>query len=154
MNRIRNFFLSLALLLPLHAMAQQIIDTARPQRSPSPEGSSVRFANLEDGDIVPTSFTVKFVVNGMKVRPAGTMEENSGHHHLLVDVDELPPMNLPLPKSESFRHFGKGEKSALVTMPPGEHTLQLLFADHLHIPHDPPVMSEKITITVSEDAEE
>lgn len=150
MNPIRNLAFGLVVLLPLSALAQQIVDTSKPARSPSPEGAGVHFANLKDGDTVPTSFTVKFRVTGLKVRPAGTVEENSGHHHLLIDVDELPPLNLPLPKNESVYHFGKGEKQALLTMPPGNHTLQLLFADFLHIPHDPPVMSEKITVTVSE----
>jgi len=151
MNRIRNISLSLALLLPLQAMAQQIVErTSGLQRSPAPEGATVAFASLKDGDVVPKSFSVNFRVTGMRVRPAGEMVENSGHHHLLIDVDELPPMDLPLPKNESVYHFGKGEKRAVVTLPPGEHTLQLLFADYLHIPHDPPVMSEKITVTVAD----
>lgn len=150
MNRMMQVALSLLLLLPLQALAQQIVDNSKPHRSPAPEGASVSFAELKDGDVVPKSFTVKFRVTGMKVRPAGTQLENSGHHHLLIDVDELPPMNLPLPNNESVYHFGKGQKSAVLTLPPGEHTLQLLFADYIHIPHDPPVMSEKITITVAE----
>jgi hypothetical protein len=122
--------------------------------TPSPEGATVTFRNLSDGDEVSKSFRVRFVIEGMKVRPAGTDDENSGHHHLLIDVDELPPMDLPLPKNESVYHFGKGERSASITMPPGEHTLQLLFADYRHIPHDPPVMSEKITVIVVEDADQ
>lgn len=123
------------------------------ERLPSPEGATVEFRNLRDGDVVPKSFRVRFDINGMKVKPAGTQFENSGHHHLLIDVDELPPMDLPLPNNESVYHFGKGEKSAAISMPPGEHTLQLLFADFRHIPHDPPVMSKKITITVSDDVD-
>ena len=120
------------------------------ERLPSPGDVSLSFANLKDGDEVEKSFRVKFVITGMRVKPAGEMVENSGHHHLLIDVDDddLPDFNLPLPMNESVYHFGKGEKSAVITMPPGEHTLQLLFADYRHIPHDPPVMSEKITVTV------
>lgn len=123
------------------------------ERLPSPEGATVEFRDLRDGDVVPRSFRVRFDSKGMKVKPAGTEFEHSGHHHLLIDVDELPPMDLPLPKNESVYHFGKGEKSATISMPPGEHTLQLLFADYRHIPHDPPVMSEKITVTVVESTE-
>lgn len=117
-------------------------------RSASPDGASVSFANLEDGDTVPTTFTVVFELTGMDVVPAGTEAENSGHHHLLIDLDELPPMDLPLPKTDKVQHFGGGQTSAEITLPPGEHSLQLLLGDYLHIPHDPPVMSEKITITV------
>ena len=156
MKRISAFCVLLVLVVPLQALAQQIIDSGAStglERNASPEGASVSFASLKDGDVVPKSFTVRFRVSGMKVRPAGTMEENSGHHHLLIDVDELPPMDLPLPNNESVYHFGKGQKSAVITLPPGQHTLQLLFANYLHIPHDPPVMSEKITVTVAEDGE-
>jgi hypothetical protein len=150
MNRIIISLACLVMTLSFGLPAAEIVDTSQLPRSPSPEGASVSFAKLKDGDVVPKSFTVKFRVTGMKVRPAGTQGESSGHHHLLIDVDELPPMDLPLPKDESVHHFGKGEKSAVITMPPGEHTLQLLFADHIHIPHDPPVMSEKITVTVAD----
>lgn len=153
MKRIRNLLLSLALLAPLPMMAQQIVAPAGLERSPSPPGARVYFRELEDGDTVSKSFRIKFGIEGMKVRPAGTIEENTGHHHLLIDVAELPPLDLPLPKTEGIYHFGKGEKSASITLPPGTHTLQLVFADHLHQPHDPPVMSEKITVVVSEDAE-
>lgn len=153
MKRIRHTLACLALMLPLQAIAQEIVEAQPPtglERSPSPEGATLSFSKLKDGDVVPKSFAVNFRIKGMKVRPAGTQEENTGHHHLLIDVDELPPMDLPLPKTESVYHFGKGEKRAVITLPPGEHTLQLLFADHLHIPHDPPVMSEKITVIVEE----
>ncbi len=139
------------------AVAQQIVrkDEASTgiDRAAAPGEVTLSFANLKDGDEVPKSFRVKFVITGMKVRPAGEDVPNSGHHHLLIDVDEddMPDMGLPLPMNESVYHFGKGEKSAVITMPPGEHTLQLLFADYRHVPHDPPVMSEKITITVVEE---
>jgi len=117
-------------------------------RSPSPPGASVGFANLSDGDVVPPVFTVKFAIKGMDIAPAGTQVENTGHHHLLIDVDELPDMNLPLPATEHIRHFGKGQTETELELPEGKHTLQLLLADYAHIPHSPPVMSEKITITV------
>ena len=77
--------------------------------------------------------TVIFIINDMTVAPAGTQAENSGHHHLLIDVDEMPPMGLPLPKTDNVHHFGAGQTETELTLPAGEHTLQLLFADHLHI---------------------
>jgi hypothetical protein len=67
---------------------------------------------------------------------------------LLIDVAELPPDNLPLPANEQVRHFGLGQTETTLELPPGEHTLQLVLGDALHIPHDPPVRSAKITITV------
>lgn len=142
------------------ALAQQVVRNDAPStgldRAAAPGEVTLSFANLKDGDEVPKSFRVKFVITGMKVKPAGEDIPNSGHHHLLIDVDEddMPDFGMPLPKNESVYHFGKGEKSAVITMPPGEHTLQLLFADYRHVPHDPPVISEKITITVVEDSEE
>lgn len=126
---------------------------AADHRSPSPEGASVEFANLSDGDTVPPVFVVRFTIVGMGIAPAGTDIENTGHHHLLVDVDALPDLDLPLPMTDSVRHFGMGQSEVELQLPEGEHTLQLLLADHAHVPHDPPVMSEKITITVSADAQ-
>jgi len=120
--------------------------------SPSAEGASVSFKALQDGDLVPPAFTVKFLVSGMGIAPAGSMIDNTGHHHLLIDATEMPDMNLPLPATDHIRHFGKGQTEAELTLSEGEHTLQLLFADYMHTPHEPPVMSDKITITVSADA--
>ena len=128
--------------------------TATSHRTPSPPGAAVTIENLNDGDVVPPVFTVKFGVKGMDVVPAGTQAENSGHHHLLIDVDELPDMNQPLPATEHIRHFGKGQTETELTLPPGKHTLQLLFADYAHVPHSPPVMSRKITITVKPAADD
>ena len=122
------------------------------QRSPSSDGAAVSFHNPENGDVVAPTFTVKFLISGMGIAPAGSDIENTGHHHLLIDLAELPDMNQPLPSSQQIRHFGKGQSETELTLPEGEHTLQLLFADYLHRPHDPVVISDKITITVSNDA--
>ena len=94
------------------------------------------------------TFTVKFGLKGMAIAPAGTDQPNSGHHHLLIDVSDAPDMKLPLPATEHVVHFGKGQTETQVTLPPGKHTLQLVFANYLHIPHDPPVVSQRITVTV------
>jgi hypothetical protein len=84
----------------------------------------------------------------MGVAPAGVTSPNTGHHHLLIDVAELPADNLPLPTTDQIRHFGLGQTETSLELPPGQHTLQLVLGDALHIPHDPPVRSDKITITV------
>ena len=83
----------------------------------------------------------------MGVAPAGVEKKHTGHHHLVVDA-ELPPANLPIPKSDNYRHFGGGQTEVTLELEPGTHTLQLLLGDHFHVAHDPPVVSEKITITV------
>lgn len=127
-------------------------DQAALERTPSAPGASVGFSNIADGDVVPPVFSVKFTISGMGIAPAGSEIPNTGHHHLLIDLDELPDMNQPLPANDHIRHFGKGQTETQLELTPGKHTLQLLLADYRHVPHDPPVMSDRITITVSPDA--
>lgn len=116
--------------------------------SKAPEGAEVYFIQPVDGETVSSPFVVKFGLSGMGVAPAGVEKENTGHHHILIDVDELPDMSSPLPANDNVKHFGGGQTETTLTLEPGEHSLQLLLGNHLHIPHDKPVMSEKITITV------
>ena len=116
-------------------------------RTPSPEGARVFFITPADGDTVTSPVTIEFGIEGMTVAPAGVQEAASGHHHLVVDA-ELPDRGLPIPKSANYIHFGDGSTSTTLELAPGEHTLQLILGDHLHIPHDPPVHSGLIRITV------
>jgi hypothetical protein len=116
-------------------------------RSPSPKGVELYIISPKDGDTVANPVTVRFGLRGMGVAPAGLAMEHTGHHHLLIDAAP-PAFNLPIPADANHVHFGKGQTEAQVTLAPGKHTLQLLLADHLHIPHDPPVMSKPITVTV------
>lgn len=154
MNVLKTILCIGIFLLSLPASAQTIVRSgAVPDRSPSPPGATIEFREVRDGDVVPKTLRVKFEVTGMKVRRAGNPEPDSGHYHLLVDERKLPPLDEPLPHREGIYHFDKGEKAAVVNMPPGEHTLQLIFADYNHVPHDPPVMTEKITVIVEEDTD-
>ena len=121
-------------------------------RSPSSEGAAVSFGNLENGDVVPPEFHVKFSISGMGIAPAGVEIDSTGHHHLLIDVAKLPDFNQPLPANSNIIHFGKGETETVLELAEGEHTLQLVLADYRHIPHEPPVISEIITIKVSANA--
>lgn len=114
----------------------------------SPEGAVVYIISPAHGEVVQDPVTVKFGLKGMGVAPAGVDKPKTGHHHLLVDVDRLPPPGSPLPADEHHKHFGGGQTETVVELSPGEHTLQLLLADMNHIPHDPAVLSEKITIVV------
>ena len=116
-------------------------------RSPSPADVELYFISPQDGATVKSPVTVRFGLRGRGVAPAGVAVENTGHHHLLIDAG-LPPPNLPVPADANHVHFGKGQTEASVTLAPGRHRLQLLLGDHLHIPHDPPVASKPITITV------
>ncbi len=89
-----------------------------------------------------------FGLKGMGVAPAGIKFDSTGHHHLLIDSELPADLSQPLAANEKSVHFGKGQTETSVTLPPGKHTLQLVFGDSLHIPHDPPVFSKKITINV------
>ncbi|MXN65104.1 DUF4399 domain-containing protein [Stappia sp. GBMRC 2046] len=117
--------------------------------TPAPEGARVYFIDLIDGDKVSSPLELRFGIEGMQVVPAGTEQENSGHHHLLIDTTlDGGALDVPIPSDAQHVHFGGGQREASVELSPGEHTLQLVLGDHNHIPHNPPVMSERITITV------
>ena len=120
-------------------------------RSPAPDRASAYIISPADGETVASPVTVKFGLQGMGVAPAGVQQANTGHHHLLIDVDTLPPANLPLPATAQVVHFGGGQTETTIELSPGTHTLQMVLGDHLHIPHDPPVRSQRITITVAAD---
>ena len=122
---------------------------AQVTKTKSPDGAKVYIISPKNGDTVSSPFTVQFGLKGMGISPAAAgAQPNTGHHHLLIDVAQMPDMNVPLPNNENIRHFGGGQTETDLTLPPGKHTLQLVLADPLHIPHDKPVVSEKITITV------
>lgn len=167
-NKFRLPLAATAVLLLLGACGQQQaepVDAAEPAAEPaaeaatatsppaalprtaSPEGANLFFISPADGDTVASPVTIEFGLEGMDVVAAGVNEPHSGHHHLIVDAG-LPDLGLPIPADANYIHFGDGSTSTELELEPGEHTLQLLLGDHLHIPHDPPVMSETITVTV------
>ena len=100
-----------------------------------------------DGAVVSSPVTVVFGLKGIGVVPAGIDRLDAGHHHLLIDTD-VPPFDLPIPADMQHVHFGQGQTETQLMLAPGRHTLQLLLGDHLHIPHDPPILSEPVTIEV------
>jgi hypothetical protein len=116
--------------------------------SPAPEDAHLYFISPTDGAVVSSPVRLQFGLSGMGIAPAGVDRVHTGHHHLLVNLDSLPPMDQPLPATDQVIHFGAGQTEAHVVLPPGEHRLQLLLGDHFHIPHAPPVLSDVITITV------
>lgn len=121
---------------------------AQVARTKSAAGAKVYIISPKNGDTVSSPFTVQFGLKGMGVAPAGVTQANTGHHHLLIDVDQMPDMSAPLPNNQNIRHFGGGQTEVDLTLPPGKHTLQLVLGDYLHIPLDPPLVSEKVTVTV------
>jgi hypothetical protein len=120
------------------------------ERTPSPPGAEVYIISPKDGATVHGPVLVQFGLKGMGVAPAGVKFENTGHHHLLIDSDAPADMGAPLPSTDKIVHFGKGQTETTLHLPAGKHTLQLLFADQGHVPHNPPVISKKITITVAQ----
>ena len=118
-------------------------------QTPSPAGAAVYFINLKDGDTVSSPFKVQFGLTGMGVAPVGVEKENTGHHHLIIDSKLSPDeLKAPIAADAQHLHFGAGQTEAMVTLPPGQHTLQLVLGNWTHIPHTPPVMSPVITVTV------
>jgi hypothetical protein len=117
-------------------------------RTPSPAGAEVYIISPKDGATVHSPVLVQFGLKGMGIAPAGVKFDNTGHHHLLIDTDPPADLGAPLPVTEKIVHFGKGQTEATVPLAPGKHTLQLLLGDLNHVPHSPPLLSQKITITV------
>ena len=116
-----------------------------------PEDARVFFIGVADGDVVESPVRVGFGIEGFGIVPAGTRDKRrhtAGHHHLLVDVEELPDMDEPIPRDARHLHFDQGETEAVLELPSGTHTLQLLLGDEDHEPHAPPLISERITIEV------
>jgi len=142
----KNIFASLIL-----AFGMLIItDFAQAQYKSAPEDAKTYIIAPQDGAVVPTTFTVKFGLHGMGVAPSGVQAENTGHHHLLIDVENMPDMSKPLPATDHIVHFGGGQTETTISLEPGVHTLQLVLGNFAHIPHDPAIVSEKITVYVKE----
>jgi hypothetical protein len=136
---ILSFLLSVFFLMPLSAV----------EKSSSPDKAMLYIISPQDGDTVSSPVKVIFGLNGMGVAPAGIKMKNTGHHHLLIDLAQLPDINLPIPSDDHHRHFGKGQTEAVIDLDKGEHTLQLILGDHMHVPHEPPIISKKIRVIVN-----
>lgn len=131
------------------AMSLAVAGSAFAGETPAPEGAKVYFINLKDGDTVKSPVTIQFGLEGMGVAPAGVEKDHTGHHHLIIDEKiEGEEFNEAIPADDNHKHFGGGQTETTLDLAPGEHTLQLVLGDWSHIPHNPPVMSERITITV------
>jgi hypothetical protein len=133
----------------LGAAAAVLTSVAAQAQTAAPPGAAVYFINIKDHDTVASPFKIQFGLTGMGVAPAGVEKDKTGHHHLLIDTkltDE--EAKAPLPADKQHVHFGGGQTEAMVTLSPGEHTLQLVLGDWTHIPFSPPIVSPVITVTV------
>jgi hypothetical protein len=132
------------------AAAMLLAAPAFAQSTPSPDGAEVYFVALEDGATVQSPVTIHFGLSGMGVAPAGVDVANTGHHHLLINRAPFSAEDegFGVPADDNHRHFGGGQTEVTLDLPPGTHTLQLVLGDTNHVPHDPPVVSEVISITV------
>ena len=117
-------------------------------RTAAPAGASVYFIEPSNGATVTSPVRVAFGLRGAGVAPAGVAQPNTGHHHLLIDT-ELTGFDQPIPNDAQHRHFGGGQTETTIELTPGRHELQLVLGDHLHIPHDPPIVSQVLTIEVT-----
>jgi hypothetical protein len=131
----------------LAAAAVVLVSGFAAAQTVSPPGARVYFINLKNGQHVKSPVLVQFGLSGMGVAPAGSTNANTGHHHLIIDAD-TPPAGMPIAMDEKHRHFGGGQTEISVPLMPGNHSLQLVLADGAHIPHNPAVVSEKISVTV------
>lgn len=123
--------------------------SAQADRMPAPEGARAYIIAPEDGATVKNPATIRFGLEGMGIAPAGVEQDGTGHHHLLINVDPASiDMASPLPADDNHVHFGGGQTEVTLELPAGEHTLRILLGDHNHIPHDPPILSEPIKVTV------
>ncbi len=140
--------LALFVLTALTAASSSVsaADGALP-RHPSTPGAVVYIISPAAGDTVTSPVTVRFGLRGMGIAPAGVEKPGTGHHHLLIDTDP-PDMSLPIPADDHHKHYGGGQTETTLELEPGQHSLQLLLGDAIHLPHDPPVISEKIEILV------
>lgn len=123
--------------------------------TPAPEGASVYFIDLADGATVSSPLTIRFGLVGMGVAPAGVEWDNTGHHHLLLNRPPIgegefgqEELEVSIPADDNHRHFGGGQTEVTLDLPAGTHTMQLVVGDYAHVPHDPPITTDVITITV------
>ena len=138
----------LAALLFAGAACADEAKPAPPQRAKAPAGAQVFIVAPADGATVGQDVKVEFGAKNISVAPATNTAPGTGHHHLLIDAAELPPGELPIPADATHKHYGKGQTEDTIHLEPGEHTLQLDFADAMHMQFDPPIVSKKITIHV------
>jgi hypothetical protein len=147
----RNALLTIAAALLIQACSggndQPAAEAEAPADAAEAAVARVYIAGPANGATVTSPVTIEFGIDGYNLAPAGTYENGTGHHHLLVDT-ELPPLDAPIPADDNHLHYGKGQTSGVLELEPGDHTLQLLLGDGNHVPHSTALISDPIVITV------
>jgi hypothetical protein len=136
--KVSIFLFIVFLFPPLQSYADSYVD----------QNKRLFFITPSNGEEVTSPVTIRFGIVGMEIVPAGNDKPMSGHHHLLLNVDKLPNMKSPIPADKNHLHFGKGQTETQLNLPSGRHTLQLLLGDYMHVPHETPLISDKIEIIV------
>lgn len=140
--------MKIARCLALVAAFVLLSSAAYAQGKTAPKDARLYFITPHDGSVVRSGFWVRFGLRNMGVTHAGDTYQNSGHHHLLIDVKDPINPKEPIPQDKSHLHFGAGQTEAFIELPRGRHTLQLVLGDAQHYPFDPPLVSDKISIRV------
>jgi hypothetical protein len=135
-------------LIVLSAALTSLSFAAHAQGKPAPKDALLYFVWPQDGATIKGAFWCRFGLRNMGVTHAGDNFQNSGHHHLLIDVADPIDTKEPIPQDKSHLHFGAGQTEARIELPPGKHTLQLVLGDGGHYPFSPPVVSNKITVKI------
>ena len=112
------------------AMLSVVSQAETPLSSTIADDAQVWFVSPKDQSQVSSPVTIIFGSSNLNIAPAGDNQPNSGHHHLLVDMEELPALDMPLPASDQVIHFGKGQTEATIELSPGSHSLQLLLGNY------------------------
>ena len=133
------FVCAVLMLLPAAAQAQG---------KTAPADAYLYFIWPQNGAVIKGAFWCRFGLRNMGVTQAGSDAPNTGHHHLLIDVNEPLQENEPIPQDKTHLHFGSGQTEARIELPPGKHTLQLVLGDAKHYPFNPPIVSKKVTVTI------
>lgn len=138
------------LLIIAGAVGTLLAGPALAQQKPVADDARVYIIWPKDGQVIHGGkLWVRMGARNVGIAPAGIIRDNTGHHHFIIN-SELPPSDEPIPNDPNHLHFGKGQTEVRLELPPGRHTLQMLMGDDLHIPHNPPLFSQKITIIVPE----
>jgi Domain of unknown function (DUF4399) len=131
---------------PRMALVAAVFALAGCSQMQSTPAKSVYFVEPKDGATVTSPFKVVFGVKGMAVEPAGEIKPDSGHHHLLINLDATKAGE-GIPMDDTHLHFGKAQTDTEVKLPPGNYKLTMQFANGAHLSYGPP-MAATINVTV------
>ena len=142
------FLMTFAPLAPSHATS--VLQTTQAEPAKAQTSARAFFVDLKNNDEVSSPLTVKFGIEGLKIAPAGITKSDTGHFHLFIDAEPLTEEQKTKAIPADLKHidFPSGQSQVNLVLPAGEHKLQLVMGNGAHKLHNPPIMSEIITIKV------